>query len=224
MAHDNILNLFVEFLLNIRQATIYVKIDVLGSDGQAEFFADRQRLGVSYGNTNAVIAYPSGISGTALLHIPINVVAQLSLRLEIENDHGAAFLQLHNQPPWSGQTLGEQSQMTCRQCDSILIPKDSSCTWTDLSEQHGALHRELWHCHEHETADESHSPSTSSDGTAGPGPGERWLDLYHVLINKNDASSFKVGCVFNRAVKFFRAARRRLVICSALNRRADSPL
>lgn len=160
MSHSGV-NLYAEFLLNISQVTIFATLDLKGGDDEtAHLSSDRQRIEITYGGESAAITYPNGISGTAIVHLPIKAAAHVSLRLEI-TEKGDPYwknsLETLNDSPWTAHAFSSDTTVACRWCKAVVCDPSRIQRWKDLPRSDWAETMDMWHCHKPEVPGESHA-------------------------------------------------------------------
>lgn len=193
------INLYAEFLLNIRQVTVYATLqnDCHG-DNKAYVFSDRKSLRITHDGKSATITFPSGISGKATVEFPLSRSNVVSLRLEIVEDdkpsHGVG-MEVANETPWPASSLTSQSQIACRKCSSMVVEK-AERIWKDLPRDDWAEMMDLWHCHKPshiassapENGLKGYSAANKPRAQAGVG----LVDTCHVLLTKEDCKGLEV--------------------------------
>ncbi|KAK0613022.1 ubiquitin-conjugating enzyme E2-binding protein [Bombardia bombarda] len=101
--------------------------------------------------------------GGAVLPIHKLGVTALSWRLPLETS--SSPLQQRGRDatesqaaPWSAIDLEAGSEISCRQCGTVIVNRDVIKVWKDLPSENWAEMMEFWHCHKPEDADdENHS-------------------------------------------------------------------
>ena len=208
-------NLYAEFLLNISQVTIFATLDLKGKDvDTAHFFSDRKRIEITYAGEKAAITYPNGISGTAVVHLPIKAAAQVSLRLEI-TEKGDPYwknsLETLNASPWAAHAFSEKTIIACGGCKTIICEAGRVRAWKDLPRGDWAETIDLWHCHK--PTEDIHSHSTEKAKTfenaasLAPRTGTAFIDSSNIILSHEDAEHLKVRlrcccCTLRAARKF----------------------
>ena len=171
------IRLYAEFLLNIRQVTIYATLRSAPEQHlQAHVVSDRKTLEVTQDGETARIVFPSGIAGRASVDVPVDGRrGELSLRLEITEDDldgkepDGRGMAVANDTPWSAAALGPKLEMACRTCPAVLVPRKTVGEggvreWRDLPRAHWAEAMDLWHCHK---PPEAANGAPSRDGKYG---------------------------------------------------------
>ena len=194
------INLYAEFLLNIRQVTIFA---TLQNDRTEESIAyvtsDKKSLTVVHDTESATITFPSGISGKATVNFPVARSKTVSLRLEIIEDDKPAHdlgVGIDNDSPWPASSLGQETDIACRSCEEIIVAARSR-VWKDLPREDWAEMMDLWHCHKPTTKDPP-SQEQSTKGYAATNklrarPGVGFVDTCHVVVTKEECTSIKVN-------------------------------
>ena len=157
------ISLYAEYLLNIRQVTIYATLKNLADKRlQAHVSSDRKTLSVAYDGASKTIEFPSGVAGKATVDLPVDAQEFLSLRLEIAEDedadkppHGVGMA-VANDQPWSAASLSPDVEMACRACAAALVRPGVVKEWRDLPRKGWAEAMDMWHCHK---------PAGSTNGT-----------------------------------------------------------
>jgi hypothetical protein len=196
-------NLYAEFLLNIRQVTIYASLKLDNSaDLNAFVSSDRKSLTVTYDGSSATIIFPSGVSGKATIEFPIQRRALISLRLEIAEDdkpsHGIG-MEVANDSPWSADTLSPASQIACRACRNEIL-KPLKREWKDLPRDDWAEMMDLWHCHKPSETPSAHKQGANEGYAAMKRPqltaGVGLVNTCHILLPEHECCNLKVSLAF----------------------------
>lgn len=194
-------NLYAEFLLNISQVTIFATLDLTGRhDETAHFSSDRQRIEITYGGNTAAITYPNGISGTAVVHLPIRAAAHVSLRLEI-TEKGDPYwkhsLETLNDSPWTAHAFSSDTTVACRWCDSVFCDPSRVQVWKDLPRGDWAETMDLWHCHkppeETELRETGNYVGPDRSGILKLRQGTAFIDSSDVVILPTDTELLEVS-------------------------------
>jgi hypothetical protein len=188
--------LYAEFLLNIRQVTLYATLkNKQGEEVKAHIFSDRKSITVTHDGDSGRIIYPSGISGTAEVHIPLTTANVISLRFDIVEDGPSRNdrLEVANDSPWPAHCLGPETSIACRQCRKIVVhPKQR--TWQDLPRSDWADMMDFWHCHRPPLEDAA--TICRSDYHIGPpvlGDGVGLVDIGHIELLERECVSVAVS-------------------------------
>ena len=186
------IRLYAEFLLNIRQVTIYAQLQNEPDRGlQAHVVSDRKTLVVTYDGESKRIVFPSGIRGKATLGFPVDIQQVLSLRLEFAEDESAGpshgeGMQVVNDQPWSALSLSTETEIACRACRAVLVGPGAVTDWRDLPREHWADMMDLWHCHKPPTETNGTHPTRDGRygalGTAALSSGTGFVDTTRFLV------------------------------------------
>jgi hypothetical protein len=202
-----VVNLYAEFLLNIRQVTIYANLeDEQKSDRDAIISSDKKSLTVSYDGESATITFPSGVSGTAKVEFPVEKRKAISLRLEITEDDKPPHtigMDVDNDTPWPASSLSSETRIACRSCRQILVEQGER-RWKDLPREHWAELMDLWHCHKPPAPLPNGSEPSSKGYAAGNIPkvrrGLAFVDTSHLLVTQEESNGVKVSEAFLNAL------------------------
>ena len=216
------INLYAEFLLHIRHATIYASLHSTRDDeAKAYICSDRKSVTVTHNGDKATIVYPSGISGKATVDFPVAKSQTISLRLEIVEDnkpsHGL-HMDVANDSPWSASSLTSETQVACGSCNIILI-EDGPRMWKDLPRGDWAELMDYWHCHKPSNGPSS-SPQIAHKGYATTNRprvqyGVGLVDNCHILVSEIECPGLKVGCMLARLISISLWARRRSQVANS---------
>ena len=195
---SQMINLYAEFLLHIRHATIYASLHSAPLDeAKAYIYSDRKSVTITYNGDNATITYPSGISGKATVDFPIANRQTISLRLEIVEDdkpsHGL-HMAVANDGPWPASSLTSETQVACRLCNAIVI-EHGPRVWKDLPRSDWAELMDFWHCHKPLTTPDLQN--TANKGYAAMNKprvrhGIGLVDNCYLLVSKFECQGLKV--------------------------------
>ena len=221
------ISLYAEFLLNIRQVTIYATLKNFADKRlQAHVSSDRKTLTVAYDGESKTITFPSGIAGTAVVDFPVDARQFLSLRLEIAEAADAAGRPPHgvgmavaNDQPWSAASLGPAVEMGCKACAAApLVRPGGVQEWRDLPRQGWAEAMDMWHCHRPPAAQVNGGTHPARDGKYGALGGlvqrgdTGLVDACHFLVPEGACAGITVRLRFHLpalCAEFMGAARRR---------------
>ena len=194
------IKLYAEFLLNIRQVTLYATLhNERDEASKAYVSSDRKSISVTHDNETSTIVYPSGISGKATVHIPIARGKIVSLRFETIEDgssHGDG-MKVANDSPWPASFLGADTRIACRACRSLIV-QSSGREWQDLPRSDWAEMLDFWYCHRPHVRDsncEDARLGRSRNSMEGPSlrHGLGFVDLCHLLVPEEECTGLEVG-------------------------------
>lgn len=201
----SVVNLYAEFLLNISQVTIFATLDLTGRDDEtAHFASDRQRITITYSGESAAITYPNGISGTAIVHLPIKAAAHVSLRLEI-TEKGDPYwknsLETLNDSPWTAHAFSSDTTVACRWCETVFCDPSRIQRWKDLPRSDWAETMDLWHCHKPTESGENHAHAgynhPDKNGFVQLRQGTAFIDSSDLIVVPADTDRLSVSpCPF----------------------------
>jgi ubiquitin-protein ligase E3 D len=189
------INLYAEFLMNIRSVTIYGTLRNENSKyTKAYVSSDQKTISLTYDGKTTSIALPLGIKVKGSVGFPVSDPAEISLRLEVlEADQPSHGLQMEvdNDTPWPANCLGTETQIACRQCHSLVVLK-ANRTWKDLPRGLWAETLDQWYCHR-PTAKEHQEPQ--HHGSAGPRleAGLGFVDTCHLILPIEDCQTVQVS-------------------------------
>lgn len=195
------INLYAEFLLNISQVTIHASLNVQGrTDKLAYLYSDRQRIRVQYADEEATITYPTGITGKATAHIPLEAASSLSLRLEILEKGNPVWraLEVTNDSPWTASSFTKDTRIACRSCRTHLLREDDNLVqWKDLPRDGWAEMMDLWHCHkpDQNTDNDLSIKKEVFDTASRPAvtKGTAFIDICDIIIDFGNCKDINVS-------------------------------
>lgn len=205
------IELYAELLLNIRTVTFFATLkSEHNHETKAELSADGESITVTHEGEFASIRLPTKISGggSAALTLPASPAKELTLRLQLEEKapgllRYSDFQDLsatENPVPWAALSLGEGTEIQCKQCDHVLVSKGAVHEWKDLPSENWADMMDFWHCHK---PDEHHNHEHQDDVPSRKGyaadnkltavSGTGFVDTMYFLIAPEDLTGAQVG-------------------------------
>lgn len=193
-------NLYAEFLLNIRQVTIFATLQNDRNDeSKAYITSDKKSISVTHDGKRGKIIFPSGISGKATVHFPLSKGKFVSLRLEIVEDDKPSLgvdMEVANDSPWPACVLGSETKIACRSCQGLLVHPITR-TWKDLPRSNWAEMMDFWHCHKPEVVPAAETDTSKKGYNAFNRPvlrqGQAFVDTCHLLVPESECSGLKVS-------------------------------
>ena len=197
------LNLYAEFLLNIRQVTLFATLqNTRNDDSNAYITSDKKSLTITHDDKQATITFPSGISGKATVHFPVGRKKEVSLRLEVIEDDKPSLghgLEVANDSPWPATSLSPETEVACKSCRSVVVSSRPR-VWKDLPREDWAEMMDFWHCHKPDVK-ETPGQTSSVKGYAAMNklkvqPGVGFVDTCHIVLPMEECSCIRVSSIF----------------------------
>ena len=201
-------NLYAEFLLNIRQVTIFATLSNISGGGEAHISSDRKSLSLSHDGNSASIAFPSGIVGKATVHLPVQKARHVSCRLELtEDDKPPHDIEVANDCPWPASALTSETQAACRSCESVVVLAQTDRVWKDLPRDDWAETMDMWHCHKPDVPICSKTETVSKAYGSANRPSVRvglgFVDTCHLVLPAAECNRIKVSVGAHYSFFFF---------------------
>ncbi|KAL1889562.1 E3 ubiquitin-protein ligase E3D [Sporothrix stenoceras] len=197
--------LYAELLVNIRQVSVSASfqgpVDTKKTTAQVLPDGVTLRVSVDNGKQHAVtLTLPGqvavGASGGQLpLQGPALASGYVAWRLPLAGQAGQDDSDL---APWSAPDLQPGSSVSCRGCNTSLVPSGRIHTWKDLPSDNWAEMMEFWHCHKPDVkkADTNGKSVGDEKGLADRGYGANsiisaeagvgFVDLTTLLFSESD--------------------------------------
>lgn len=212
------IHLYAEHLQNIRTLSIQASLATFSNtETKATLSADGSQLSLSHEGETATIQLPITVPGghnDATLTIPSAPSKELTFRLSLSEKPGSNLL--GERPlagsetivPWMSSHLSASAEISCANCQTVLIPRGAVTQWKDLPSEGWAEMMDFWHCHKPDVPHDHHHhhDAHGGNGSAGRGIGansqlavERGVGLVgplEILFAKEDTRNIKVGCFF----------------------------
>ncbi|KAI6876974.1 hypothetical protein KC318_g16407, partial [Hortaea werneckii] len=208
------IRLYAEHLQNIRTLSIQASLATFSNtETKATLSADGSELSLSHEGETATIHLPITVPGghnDATLTIPSAPSKELTFRVSLSEKPGSNLL--GERPPagsetivpWMSSHLSARAEISCANCQTVLIPRGAVTQWKDLPSEGWAEMMDFWHCHKPDVPHHhDHHDAHSVDGSAGRGIGansklavERGVGLVgplELLFAKEDTRSIKVS-------------------------------
>jgi hypothetical protein len=216
--NETSITLYAELLLHIRTVTLFASLRTNHSrQTDAKLSADGSYITVSHEGQSATIRLPINVKGPseAVLELPSQPpTKELTLRLQLEEREGSDFLvalqqgdRQENIVPWDGASLSNANgvEVTCKSCESTIVPKDKVQHWRDLPNENWAEMMDFWHCHkpdEHHLHDHTHDNVVGQKGYAAGNrlqavEGVGFVDLTSFLLSGQDCEGAHVRHCFH---------------------------
>ncbi|KAK0730823.1 ubiquitin-conjugating enzyme E2-binding protein [Lasiosphaeris hirsuta] len=160
-------SIYAELLSNIRQISLAVSLSSPSDvSTRVTVAADGISIAVAHHSDTHQLRLPAKVSvGAAALPIQKQGVTTFSWRLPL--DLNGALATSATQPqatPWSATDLKPGSEVSCRECNSVIVNSGAITVWKDLPSENWAEMMEFWHCHKPEVA--SHHSHHHDSGKA----------------------------------------------------------
>ncbi|KAI7345813.1 hypothetical protein KC354_g14529 [Hortaea werneckii] len=208
------IHLYAEHLQNIRTLSIQASLATFSNtETKATLSADGSQLSLSHEGETATIQLPITVPGghnDATLTIPSAPSKELTFRLSLSEKPGSNLLgerppaSSETIVPWMSSHLSASAEISCANCQTVLIPRGTVTQWKDLPSEGWAEMMDFWHCHKPDVPhDHHHRDAHGGNGSAGRGIGansqlavERGVGLVgplELLFAKEDTRSIKVS-------------------------------
>ncbi|KAI7240608.1 hypothetical protein KC330_g1085, partial [Hortaea werneckii] len=207
------IHLYAEHLQNIRTLSIQASLATFSNtETKATLSADGSQLSLSHEGETATIQLPITVPGghnDAALTIPSAPSKELTFRLSLSEKPGSNLL--GERPassetiiPWMSSHLSASAEISCANCQTVLIPRGTVTQWKDLPSEGWAEMMDFWHCHKPDIPhDHGHHDAHGLNGSAGRGIGansklavERGVGLVgplEILFAREDTRGIKVS-------------------------------
>jgi ubiquitin-protein ligase E3 D len=195
--------LYAEALVHIRQLTLHASLQTEKNEHTRILLSsDKTIITALHDGESSSIYLPTQISGTANVTFPTERRTEISTRLQIDDTErrDPPLDQLSDvEVPWAAANLQENSAISCRQCDTCLLPASTALAWKDLPSEHWADLMDFWFCHKPHTendaaqivAAETKGFGAKSKISAAAGVG--LVDPISLLLNKKDCTNIEVS-------------------------------
>ncbi|RMY44851.1 hypothetical protein D0863_16147 [Hortaea werneckii] len=208
------IHLYAEHLQNIRTLSIQASLATFSNtETKATLSADGSQLSLSHEGETATIQLPITVPGghnDATLTIPSAPSKELTFRLSLSEKPGSNLLgerppaSSETIVPWMSSHLSASAEISCANCQTVLIPRGTVTQWKDLPSEGWAEMMDFWHCHKPDVPhDHHHRDAHGGNGSAGRGIGansklavERGVGLVgplEILFAKEDTRNIKVS-------------------------------
>ncbi|KAK0716967.1 ubiquitin-conjugating enzyme E2-binding protein [Lasiosphaeria miniovina] len=161
-------SIYAELLSNIRQISLAVSLhSPSDASTQVAVTADGCSVELRHRGETRHLVLPAKVTlGGAVLPIQKQNVQSLSWRLPLDPEGSSPGLVFRPRdggeqrpPSWSAADLLPGSEVSCRQCGSVLVNKDALTVWKDLPSENWAEMMEFWHCHKPSDGGHHHAES-----------------------------------------------------------------
>ncbi|KAK3363085.1 ubiquitin-conjugating enzyme E2-binding protein [Lasiosphaeria hispida] len=147
--------IYAELLPNIRQISLAVSLSSPSdASTRVTVTADGISITLAHHSDTHQLRLPAKVSvGAAALPIQKQGVTTLSWRLPLDPKCSLAASATQSQAtPWSATDLKPGSEVSCRECNTVIVSSGAIPVWKDLPSENWAEMMELWHCHKPEVA------------------------------------------------------------------------
>ncbi|KAK0723993.1 ubiquitin-conjugating enzyme E2-binding protein [Apiosordaria backusii] len=205
-------SLYAELLANIRQISLAASLtSPSDASTRVAVAADGSTIELTHHGEVHKLTLPAKIPlGGTLLPIDQRQrgTTALSWRLPLG---GTAPSQLSSSdvPAWSATDFEAGSQVSCRQCNAVVVEEGAVKVWKDLPSENWAEMMEFWHCHkpdhhhddgkDHDHGHGEHSGKADEKSLAARGygassiisaqPGVGFVDLTTILFTESDCQN-----------------------------------
>ena len=191
--------LYAEYLLNIRQVTIFATLSSeQNRETTVELSADRKSVSVTHDGETSTVELPVDVIGPIRKYSSPSETKQLCFRLQVPST-----LQLSHPPsqndeniiPWSARCMSKESEFACRECKSLIISGRVG-DWSDLPNENWAELMEFWHCHKPQDGFDqdvkSSAPGINTFDKPRAQRGKGLVDICHLVFAPEDCCGLKV--------------------------------
>lgn len=181
--------IYAELLSNIRQVSVAVVLPSPSSTTTTAQIVDNgSQLSVEHNGQSETIILPWAVLPHAVLPIPKVASTEISWRLPLSPAAPIAppFSPENQVIPWAASDLQDDAPVSCRTCESIIIPSGTIATWKDLPSENWAEMMEFWHCHK----PHDHQHTSSDDDPANKAYGANSAIAAQSNVGFVDISSF----------------------------------
>jgi hypothetical protein len=196
--------MYAELLSNIRQISVLASFQPPSTqDTNAELLNDRQHLKLTHNGDAVLLRLPAQIAAVPKLQQPVVGSHESSWRLPLASQDAPRATPDSASAPWSASHLSEQSEISCRKCENILLAAGSIQVWKDLPSENWAEMMDFWHCHKPDVPKGHTADNDSSNHLLERGYGANtrfaarkgvgFVDLTYFLLAKEDCPGIMVG-------------------------------
>ncbi|KAK4181187.1 ubiquitin-conjugating enzyme E2-binding protein [Triangularia setosa] len=202
-------SLYAELLANIRQISLAASLtSPSDASTRVAVAADGSTIELTHHGEVHKLTLPAKtpLSGTLL---PIDQRQRGTTALSWRLPLGAtvpAQVSSTDIPTWSATDFEAGTQITCRQCNAVVVEEEATKVWKDLPSENWAEMMEFWHCHkpdhghddghDNDHSHDEHSGKSDENSLAARGygassiisaqPGVGFIDLTTILFAESD--------------------------------------
>lgn len=201
------IHLYAEHLVNIRTLSIQASLSTVSNQQtNATLSADGSSLALSHEGEVARIQLPIRVPGghnDATLTIPAAPTRDLSFRVSLQEKPGANGLLTNGSledthvVPWSATALTSDTEIVCKACSAVILPRGQVKVWKDLPSENWAEMMDFWHCHRPDVPhDHDHSmpqKGYSADSRLALEPGVGMVDPVDFVLAAESCENLTVG-------------------------------
>jgi hypothetical protein len=200
-------SLYAELLVNIRQISLAASLPSPSDiSTQVALSADGRTVRLSHRGQVCQLTLPAKVAlGGTLLPVQDQQkgATGLSWRLPLDASSIPSLAHQPDSPPWSAMDLRPNSEVACRQCNTVVVPGDAVKVWKDLPSENWAEMMEFWHCHKPDHGKDSGKADENTLSTRGYGAssaitaqkGVGFVDLTTLLFAESDCRNIMVSCL-----------------------------
>jgi hypothetical protein len=194
--------IYAELLSNIRQISVIAALPTpSNSQTKARLLDDAELLELWHDGKSTALRLPGQIASSYTLAPPKPGLQEISWRMPLANQ-ASMRPSIADIPdvPWSARELSTSSELSCRNCNAILLPAGRVSVWRDLPSENWAEMMDFWHCHKPTvktngtTQDDEHLLSkgygANTKFVAQSGVGK--VDLTYFLLSNDDCTGLDV--------------------------------
>ena len=190
--------LYAEFLINIRQVTIFAILPSSCNEStRIGLDASHKILQLTHDEDESSITLPCPVvTSNSMLSLPLKPVTELSFRLGAATQLSPkAEVYGTNSIPWPASKLTSETCLACQSCGNRLLT--NAIDWRDLPSGGWADMMDFWHCHKPTSENGNHDTAGSNKGYAaanvlGPRRGIGLVDTSHFLLDQTDCIGIRV--------------------------------
>ncbi|KHN99927.1 Ubiquitin-conjugating enzyme E2C-binding protein [Metarhizium album ARSEF 1941] len=195
------ISVYAELLSNIRQVSIAASLPSPPDKRTVARVLDGgRRLRIEHDGQAETLDLPGTVLVNATLQVPQSASRELTWRLPLSLERTPLpHFSLETQAvPWAAVDLAPGSAVSCRNCNAVIIPKETIQSWKDLPSENWAEMMEFWHCHK-----PHHHSEHQREGLANRGygansaiaaqPGVGLVDITSFMFDENDCQKLLVS-------------------------------
>ncbi|KAG5984034.1 hypothetical protein E4U55_006263 [Claviceps digitariae] len=188
--------LYAELLSNIRQVSVAATLpSAPTSDTVAKITEGGQRLSLEHDGFTSTLDLPATVAMTSLRPAQ-GASRHLTWRLPLSSVGADTppFSPENQAVPWAASDLQNASAVSCRTCNSIIIPDGTLKVWKDLPSENWAEMMEFWHCHKPHNHGQQENGNLANKGYGANNvissqPGVGFVDITSFMFDEQDCQN-----------------------------------
>ena len=193
-------NIYAEYLLNIRQVTVYATLPTpTTKDTSVSVTSEGRTLELRHDGEFVMIQLPAKVHDDAHSKDLKIGSKDLSFRFKVAlGDQSQSLIKEDNSKRLAAD-LEEGTQVACLKCAATLV--DAITQWKDLPSWGWADMMDFWHCHKPSMPHSQDVLAADNKGyaagnTIGPAAGVGLLDVSHFLLHPSNCTGITVRSFF----------------------------